>query len=239
MGFLDALDPVGAEKRRQAANARRANGSLPTHSTQSQFQGGNVTATISGTPSVKVTDGTDTLAISAGGAALVDGSATTQPVSGTVTANAGTGPFPVSDNGGSLTVDGAVAATQSGTWQVVPNRPSQGTGRTQVQAHVSAATSDTTIYTVTSGKTLYVTSAWIQGHNDQTVNVTRASIQKNDNTKIALEVQVGVNVVGAVAPTAGLTLSFPEPYQYASTEVVQLNIATDGVWSAGIVGYEE
>lgn len=31
------------------------------------------------------------------------------PVSGTVTANAGTGPFPVSDNGGSLTVDGTVA----------------------------------------------------------------------------------------------------------------------------------
>src|ERR1043165_6929854 len=35
----------------------------------------------------------------------VDGSAVTQPVSGTVTANAGSGPFPVSDNGGSLTVD--------------------------------------------------------------------------------------------------------------------------------------
>jgi hypothetical protein len=33
---------------------------------------------------------------------------TTQPVSGTVTANAGTGPFPVSDNAGSLTVDAPV-----------------------------------------------------------------------------------------------------------------------------------
>lgn len=33
----------------------------------------------------------------------------TQPVSGTVTANAGTGPFPVSDNAGSLTVDAPVA----------------------------------------------------------------------------------------------------------------------------------
>jgi len=39
-------------------------------------------------------------------------------VTGTVTANAGTGPFPVSDNGGSLTVDGTVAATQSGTWNL-------------------------------------------------------------------------------------------------------------------------
>ena len=37
--------------------------------------------------------------------------ATPVPVSGTVTANAGTGPFPVSDNGGSLTVDGSVSIT--------------------------------------------------------------------------------------------------------------------------------
>lgn len=39
----------------------------------------------------------------------VDGSAVTQPVSGTITANAGTGPFPVSDNAGSLTVDASAA----------------------------------------------------------------------------------------------------------------------------------
>lgn len=40
----------------------------------------------------------------------VDGSAATQPVSGTVTANAGTGPWPVTDNSGSLTVDAAASA---------------------------------------------------------------------------------------------------------------------------------
>lgn len=39
---------------------------------------------------VKITDGTDTALVSAGGALIVDASATTQPVSGTVTANAGT-----------------------------------------------------------------------------------------------------------------------------------------------------
>jgi hypothetical protein len=45
-------------------------------------------------------------------------------VDGTVTANAGTGPWPVTDNGGSLTVDNggtfAVQAAQSGTWTVQP-----------------------------------------------------------------------------------------------------------------------
>lgn len=47
--------------------------------------------------------------VTAANALKVDNSAVTQPVSGTVTANAGTGPFPVSDNAGSLTVDAPVA----------------------------------------------------------------------------------------------------------------------------------
>jgi hypothetical protein len=42
------------------------------------------------------------------GSVNVDNFPATQTVAGTVTANAGTGPFPVSDNGGSLTVDGTV-----------------------------------------------------------------------------------------------------------------------------------
>lgn len=46
------------------------------------------------------------------------------PVSGTVTANAGTGPWPITDNAGSITVDNAgtfaTQAAQSGTWTVQP-----------------------------------------------------------------------------------------------------------------------
>lgn len=54
-------------------------------------------------------DGVDThtLQTTATGLLKVDGSGATQPVSGTVTANAGTGPWPVTDNSGSLTVDAA------------------------------------------------------------------------------------------------------------------------------------
>ena len=51
----------------------------------------------------------------------VDGSATTQPVSGTVTANAGSGSFTVAQATAAnlnATVTGTVAATQSGTWNV-------------------------------------------------------------------------------------------------------------------------
>lgn len=79
--------------------------------------------------------GTDTRAVvglvgtASGGGQLIPGSSTDGllvnlganndvTVTGTVTSNAGTGPWPVTDNGGSLTVDGTVAATQSGTWTV-------------------------------------------------------------------------------------------------------------------------
>jgi hypothetical protein len=58
----------------------------------------------------------------------VDGSAVTQPVSGTVTANAGTGTMnvsvqnasiPITDNGGSLTVDGSVSVSNFPATQAV------------------------------------------------------------------------------------------------------------------------
>lgn len=47
-------------------------------------------------------------ALGAGGGLKIDGSGTALPISGTVTADAGSGPFPVSDNAGSLTVDAPV-----------------------------------------------------------------------------------------------------------------------------------
>jgi hypothetical protein len=56
--------------------------------------GGNsitVDAPVATPVNVQLSDGTDTALISAAGALVVDGSASTQPVSGTVTANAGTG----------------------------------------------------------------------------------------------------------------------------------------------------
>ncbi len=70
---------------------------------------GGVTAN-QGTPNtsangwpVKITDGVDDALVTGAGALVVDGSAVTQPVSGTVTVNQ---PVSVDDNAGSLTVDG-------------------------------------------------------------------------------------------------------------------------------------
>ena len=110
--------------------------------------GGSLTVdgsvTVSGT--VTANAGTGTMNVSVqnasipitdnGGSLTVDGSVSvsnfpaTQPVSGTVTVTQATAgnlnanvtvqnaSIPVTDNGGSLTVDGTVAATQSGTWNI-------------------------------------------------------------------------------------------------------------------------
>ena len=63
------------------------------------------------------------LSLTTAGLLRVDGSNVTQPVSGTVTANAGTGNFTVVQGTAAnlnATVTGTVAATQSGTWTVQP-----------------------------------------------------------------------------------------------------------------------
>lgn len=66
-------------------------------------------------------------------------------VDGTITANAGTGTFVVGDGGGSLTVDGTVAATQSGTWTV--------SSETFTKKSVTASSSgNNTIHTPAAGK---------------------------------------------------------------------------------------
>lgn len=83
------------------------------------------------------------------------------PVSGTVTANAGTGPWPVTDNGGSLTVDGTVAATQSGTWTVQPgNTPNTAPWlTTDTPRQVASAVNPGTCVSVTASTTVLASNA--------------------------------------------------------------------------------
>ncbi|MEY3745076.1 MAG: hypothetical protein RLZ48_754, partial [Actinomycetota bacterium] len=91
---------------------------------------GTVAATQSGTwdigaittlPAISGTVGVSSGTVTVSSLPAVSGTVTatptgTQTVAGTVTV--GNSSIPVTDNGGSLTVDGTVAATQSGSWTV-------------------------------------------------------------------------------------------------------------------------
>lgn len=127
------------------AGAIRVDGSAVT-----QPVSGTVAATQSGTWTVQpgntanttpwlttISQGGNAATVTASNALKVDGSAVTQPISGTVTANAGTGTFITNlsqyggasvgaanaihvqpGTGATFAVSGTVAATQSGTWSV-------------------------------------------------------------------------------------------------------------------------
>jgi hypothetical protein len=105
---------------------------------------------------VKVSNATVTVAL---GSALPAGSnvigGVTQSgtwnvgITGTPTVTVGNASIPVTDNGGSLTVDGTVATTQSGSWTVTANA---GTGTMAVIERGATIASTSASVTTTSGQ---------------------------------------------------------------------------------------
>lgn len=153
-------------------------------SSASPTQTSNVT--LAGSSAVQLLDsgGSNKASISAAGAVKVDGSAVTQPVSGTITANAGTGSFTVAQATAAnlnATVTGTVAATQSGTWTVQPGN-----------------TANTTAWLVTgTGGTFPVTQATAANLNATVVG----GLTHNNAAPAANNVGALVGVASSAAPT--------------------------------------
>lgn len=89
------------------ANGLKVDGSAVTQPvsgtvTVQQATAGNLNATVVGSVTAKISEGGNDATVTASNALKVDGSAVTQPISGSVTA----------------TISGTVAATQSGTWDI-------------------------------------------------------------------------------------------------------------------------
>lgn len=105
--------PTGAATEATLAKIPLAQGSTTSGQSGSLVQGAVTTSA----PSYS-TGNTNPLSLTTSGALRVDGSATTQPVSGTVTANAGTGNFTVVQASGAnlhVNVDSAPTTTVTGT----------------------------------------------------------------------------------------------------------------------------
>lgn len=159
-------------------------------------------------------------------------------------------PVPVTDNGGSLTVDGPLTDSQlrasavpvtvgnfPSTYDVsdrtgrrigVVSRPTEASGRTYVHKVLSPGG---TAYTVTAGKTLYVTSASLS---------VAVSAVATASTKFVTD--NSVNVLGipylGVATAYAIALSFLEPLRF--THDVTLPTDPTGVSSLfTFTGYEE
>jgi hypothetical protein len=142
----------------------------------------------------------------------------TVPVSGTVTANAGTGPFPVSDNAGSLTVDAPVGtpvfvrlsdgsaaiATLPVSLASVPSHAVTNAGTFAVQADTELPTA-AALADATANPTTPVVGAMLEGWNGATWDRLKS------DTANGLDVDVTrVSGVVAVSDNAGsLTVDAP------------------------------
>lgn len=133
----------------------------------------------------------------------------------------------------------SATGVNASTSSVIPLRPSQGYGRVYKQGFGDTLTGNTTIYTVTSGKTLYVQSMNISGYNTSTTNAARLRVQDGGVTVIPISgpaAGVGAATASTVMSLAGEV--FLEPKQFTTS--INLNAVSGTLtFSFDFTGYEE
>ena len=203
-----------------------------------------------GSSAVQLLDsgGTNKASISAGGAVKVDGSAATQPVSGTVTANAGTGNFTVvQSTAASLnaTVVGtgtfAVQAAQSGTWNIgtlttvtnpvtVVGDSASGASKAGNPVQIGGVF-NTTQPTVTTGQTVEAQStargAQIVATGVDTFNVT-----------VNAALPAGSNVIGHVITDTGSTTAVTGTVTVSGTVTANIGTTNGLALDASVTGLQ-
>jgi hypothetical protein len=163
--------------------------------------------------------------VTASNAVKVDGSAVTQPVSGTVTANAGSGPFPVSDNSGSLTVDAPVgtplfstvtpsttggwskitALAQTTTKKVV--KASAGTFGGYYVYNPNASVAYIQVFDVASGSVTLGTTAPDLVFGIPATSAANLEITNGINMATAITLACTTTATGSTAPGTGLDIT--------------------------------
>jgi len=118
-------------------------------------------------------------------------------------------------------------------------RPSQIAGRTAVEVVIDGVTADNLAYTVTSGKTFYVTDMILTVDNSSNVV---GSMKLRDGTTVAgavkLPMLIGDPGGGGVSLVESLTKSFKEPLPF--TTGIFINEVTGTLTISGLItGYEE
>jgi len=122
---------------------------------------------------------------------------------------------------------------------VVPNRPSQGTGRVYKEGTAANLAVTNTLYTVTVGKTLYITSIEFSGYNTSAVAAGNIQIRDSATIKVPMSFPTaGVGAVASIIQSNVSSLSFPEPIQFSTNFNVTIVTGTI-TYSCSFRGYEE
>lgn len=157
---------------------------------------------------------------------------------------------PVSAGGGASQVASApafvpIAAAGAGNTNTANppvfsvGRPTQGTGRTYVTAQIASQTTGQTIYTVTGGKKLYVTTIIVSAKNTSTTNDSNIKILDNATELVPILVPLaGAGAIPAMNQLTAACLTFLEPLQF-STNFKVIPASGTIVYSISFVGYEQ
>lgn len=118
-------------------------------------------------------------------------------------------------------------------------RPSSGPGRVYKTGAVAAQSTDSTLYVITAGKTLYVTSFGVTARN---VDITSGGLlylrEGNAGGAIRLPLALPSAVTGQVAAAIEPTYSFSEPLRFTGDMFLDVAGGTLN-YSAFFIGYEE
>lgn len=140
-----------------------------------------------------------------------------------------------------LATDVALPTGTNQIGSIVPDRPSQGTGRANKVAVLSNQTADATLYTVTAAKTFYLTSIVIGAFNTSTATTGILLVLDGSggSTKIPIIMTAaGVAAQLAASAAVAIPMTFLEPIQF--TTAVYMDITAGTVtYSVGMVGYEQ
>lgn len=111
--------------------------------------------------------------------------------------------------------------------------------RVYKDAKLTAQNSNQTLYTVTNGKKLYVTSINITATNSSVSNVGNIQIRDNTTEKIpVLMPTAGIGALASMVPVTISNLVFPEPKQFSTN--ININITSGTItYSVDFTGYEE
>lgn len=161
------------------------------------------------------------------------------PISGQVGVQGGSGVVSASTQRVVLATDIPLPAGGNQIGSTIPDRPSQKTGRVYKEGFLDHQTTGQTAYTVTNGKTLYVTSIAISAFNASAVANGRLRVRDNTTVKIPVSIPTaGVAALASLVPATLTALSFPEPIPFGTNLNVDLPAGTV-TYSLSFSGYEE
>jgi hypothetical protein len=115
--------------------------------------------------------------------------------------------------------------------------PRQDVGRTRVNASLTNQTTNQVVYTVTAGRTLFLTEYALTAVNGSTTTLGQVNIRDDGTTKIPHLLQKDAVSAAASGPSLGIGLTLEEPIQFTT----DVNIAVVGTvaYSIAIMGYEQ